>query len=203
MKKPSFKIEKAFNDLSLELKLFTIWDMMDSSEIKPKYSKKYFVRYYGVDLETFNKWIEIFCPNIWKDNYSKKKKFLPEEAVVIYNRLGKFVSNAEVPRNHLEISQFIFENENWKKSKMYNEKKCDIDELLEGNRLNILPPKIVNALIEEEVEEMKGSFKEDKYTDRFNRLNHIIESYKVFSDYDIEVRMRWIRIYFNSSIDAE
>ena len=208
---PFKKLAESFVGLEFPIQLLAICDLLfaDEEEFRfeaQRFSKKYFTLYYDIDLATFNKWIMVFCPEIWDDNYKKKRKFSEMEAIIIFDRLGVYKTKGKVPRNHKELSDIVFEDSTWEKSKRYRELQFELSEKLNGIRLNVLPPKIVYEILSEELENYPENFEqrnEREHIKRFSLLEKTVRKYRVLSDWEIQVKLRALRIWFFSNDNDE
>jgi len=117
-----------------------------------EYNKKYFTTYYGVNSVTFNKWMEIFLPNLHKEFVKRSAhRFTEKEYYEIMNSLG----SCDFDRNHvysrLELAILVYGEPDRFNSKtaIYNFIKLDLEELLPGSasRLNKFPPAVVKKLL--------------------------------------------------------
>ncbi len=205
---PYNRLMESFNDLDLVLKLLAVCDLVffgsedhASQSTVPQFSKKYFTLYYDVDLATFNKWIEVFCPEIFADDYKKKRKFSEAQALNIFDQLGVYKLKDRVPRNHKELADLIFKDYPWEKSKRYRELQLDLSEKLNGIKMNVLPPKIVYEILSEELENFADTLKgrdERKHIERFTALESVVRKYRVLSEWEIQVKIRAFRIWIHS-----
>jgi len=185
--------------------LFSI-DTYERTELK--YTKEYFALYYGVDLNTFHKWVEIFCPELWSNGYKKRRKFSIKEAHYIYSCLGKYSSKEKIPRNHKEIMDFIYSETNWKKSKKYQQIKMDFEDRFSDLpiQLNILPPKLVTEILSEEIHNYKKKSEGqhfDFYEQRVNKLHLLITKYGSMTEREKEIKLRWFRRWWSQPVNLK
>lgn len=171
------------------------------------YSKSYFARYYEVSLETFNKWIMIFCPNIWDQNYKGIKKFTVEQVEYIFDKLGTVNSKKFPPSFHCDIMKELYKGKGWKKSKCYYELSLEISNRFPGKEFNLnrIPPKLAIQIIKE-LGNSDLTFNDDQdefFKVRMHALNTVISKYKLLTEHQIEVRMRYLRRCFSKNIDDD
>lgn len=210
------KLLKFFNKKNLNIVeqifiMFEINDEFSKKETKKvSYSKSFFSEYYSIDLETFKKWILIFCPKFCSEEYTRKRKFTNEEASYIYSCLGKTNFYENLPRNHKELADKIFEGKNWKKSKSYNEVKFDIEEKFGSTviKINLLPPKLIKEILMEELEHYKdkfsdNSFQNESYEQKINSLMQIMTKENLMTEHEKEVRLRLLRRWWNKPINED
>lgn len=188
--------------------LWFIFSMPDDSGQNAKriekYSKKFFVTYYGVDAETLAKWIQIFCPEFY-DEYKRKRNFSNEEADIIFSTLGSFPSELEHLTNRSNMTKLLFSHNSWKKSRRYQELALDLEERIPGMRLNKLPPKIIFEILAEEIEgnDFDPSIRNEWQEVRiFNVLKSIADT-KHVSEKDKAIRKRWMSIFLNSTNEKD
>lgn len=201
---------KSLEDFDLFEQFMVICEVIDFGEEETviKYSKKFFYNYYMVNGTTFNKWIQVFCPQIWEDDYNKKKRFSNHEALMIYEALGRFKSRYAIPSNRKELSDVVYEKDSFKKSKKYNEVVFLYSEKLtnEQIKINKLPPKIMNEILEEMIDEYKNEADpkmHDFYSKRLFKFHEAVLKYKTMSEHDLNVRRRYFSIFMNSKKKLE
>ncbi len=162
------------------------------------YSKGYFSSYYCVDLETFNKWVRVFCPEVWDNNYKKKRKFTQEEARCLFENLGRVTYRKMPPQSRKDLLKELYQDKSLKKSQGYKEISLDLKGRYpdQGMRLNKLPPKIVVEILTEEIENYQNHITEE-VDERFRAKIHAVQNtllkYQRFTDYDREVCRRFLR----------
>lgn len=191
--------------------LIFICDMIDVADSRKKievdYTKNYFANYYGVDVATFNKWVQNFCPDLWNEGYKKKRKFSKNDVIRIYASLGRYSFKEKIPRNHKEVSDFIYLSTTWGKSKKYQELALELEDKLSNReaRINILPPKRVTEILAEVVEDSikykDQSTEEEKehYEERIKKAQFLISRFGSMTEHQMNVRKRALRIWFASS----
>ncbi|MGV3613265.1 MAG: hypothetical protein ACO1N0_20065 [Fluviicola sp.] len=199
---------KLLQNKSFPETLLFICDMInevgDPNNQKRLYTKEYFATYYQVDLDTLHKWIKIFCPELWNNRYSKRRKFTFEEAEYIYTRLGMYTFRETLPRNHREVSDFIYSDLNWKSSRKYHELKLELENRFPNYRiqLNILPPKLVSEILSEYMDNYTRNINQKDisfYEQRVNKMHHLLTKHGAMSERQKEIKIRWLKIWFAKS----
>lgn len=195
-------------DLDFSSLLFFIVELViASSEVKStdiNYSKSYFSAYYGIDLETFHKWIRVFCPDLWDNEYKRKRKFSLAEANYIFENLGRLSFDKLTPQSRKELMNEIYKGLPWKKSKCYRNIQLDLEDRFpeEGVKLNKMPPKFIFEILAEEKEEFDKNISSDKtefYESQIQVLYRILTKYSNISDHKKEVHRRYFKIMLASS----
>lgn len=156
-------IEKALEDIDIHfVEVFAFIYYLITLEEKEyynpkiKYSKSYFAKYYGVDIKTLNKWIELFIPE-----FSNQKKLLIKENEynIIISKIGRCDFINMKPYTLLEIANEVFSSneidKNWNKSMKYKEIKPIIKmhfkDLKGIEKLSKFPPRIANEIFINEI----------------------------------------------------
>lgn len=196
------KIVKELGSLDLVLQFALFCELLDASDRVMQedivYSKSYFSRYYCVDLETFNKWIQVFCPELWADNYNRKRKFTIAEANFIFESLGRITAKKMPPQDRKELMAEIYKDKAWKKSKRYDEISLDLEDRFPDCtiKLNKLPPKLVFQILKEELEEYDETIpgkKEEYFRTRVHVFQSVFSKFTQLSEHKAEVYRRYIR----------
>lgn len=204
----SERIAKEFQSMGLDCVtlLFMILDLIDASSkttsSKIKYSKSYFSRYYGVDLETFHKWIKVFCPDLWNEDYKKKRRFTDDEAKYIIENLGSLSFDKIPSQYRKELMDKLYEDKSWRKSRRYHELCFELEDFFpnEHIKLNKLPPKLIFGILEDEPKQYDKNISDDD--DKFYRsqifvFQSVLPKYQTLSTHKKEVYRRLLRRWFS------
>jgi hypothetical protein len=198
-------------DLDLPVQFALIWDLLvaanDIKENDIVYSKSYFTRYYCVDLATFNKWIRIFCPDLWSNKYGKKRIFNPEEADYIFSHLGRVTFKKMPPQARKELMKEIYKDSSWKKSRLYEEMALDLEDRFPNQniRLNKFPPKFIFSVLKEELEDFDDTIpeKQDEFIrSRIHVFQTVLSKYHQLTDLKAEVYRRFMRRWLSAEDDS-
>ncbi len=204
-------IENKFNNVFVEMGFekslmffFEVFNKVSEIPHEPaKYSKSYFANYYGVDLTTFNKWVQLLCLKIWKDNYKSKRIFSKEEAETLFSSLGEIKMNGLPPIYHYQLMELLFKGRDWKKSHCY-EKLSIMYRINNSNKelkLNKLPPKLILEVLKEfeNSDEISDENSNSKRVSRgrWHPLNSLLSKYERLTDHELEVKRRYFRRYFS------
>ena len=193
-------------DLDLPIQIALICDLMIATEKNNEedivYSKAYFARYYCIDLETFHKWIRLFCPEIWSSDYKKKRKFTKAEADHILGQLGRVSFKKIPPQDRNELMQEIYRDKSWKKSRCYEELALELENRFpnESLKLNKIPPKLTFQIMKEELEGYDDTipYKHDEFfRSRVHILQSVLTKYQQLRDQKAEVYRRYIRRFLS------
>ncbi len=151
------KIESEIAQLNLEpieyLSLFKELIFPEEKELynsKIIYTKKYFAEYYSIDVKTFNNWIALFCPEIYDQYYKlKSKKFTENEFNTIIDELGVCDELQMIPYTRTSLFKFLYLENNWKKSRSYEEFKSEIKRIIpkELHHISVFPPEIARKIL--------------------------------------------------------
>jgi hypothetical protein len=201
-----WKEMKALNFEPLQL-MFMIFDLafnvksFESSRIV--YSKQFFTHYYCIDAHTFEKWIIIFCPDLFP-TYKKKRIFNSEEVEYIFKNLGSLPHSLESLVDRKEVMNKIYKDKNWKNSRLYKEFSLQLEEKLPDVKikLNKLPPKILLGIIKDEIEELSkiaDTERDINYENRIKAIYDLISKYRNMTTQDWEIRKRWFRRFMNGN----
>lgn len=205
MKEPhKIRIEKELEKMNLDFSssCMIIWELLSSVEDTKmeaiEYSKGYFSRYYCIDLDTFHKWIRVFCPELWDDQYKNKRKFSEKEADYIFSKLGKLHFKKMSPQDRKELMNEIYKDTSWKKSKRYNEIRLELKDRFqdESIKLNKLPPKLVFEILKEENPDFESDIPsklDEFFRQRIYIFQSILPKYQQLTDHKAEVYRRYIR----------
>ncbi|MEX1190434.1 MAG: hypothetical protein WEA99_00580 [Brumimicrobium sp.] len=199
------RILKEFESIDLDFStfLFLIFDLVvASSEVRPtdiNHSKSYFARYYGIDLETFHKWIRIFCPDLWNEEYKRKRKFSKEEANYILEKLGHLSFDKIPPQDHKALMNEIYKGTQWKKSRRYQEIALELEDRFpnESIKINKIPPKIIFEILEEEKEGYNSEVsvsEAEHYGSQIQALYTVLLKYNEMTSHQKAVLKRYLRI---------
>jgi hypothetical protein len=205
-KTPIDSLSTEISKMDIAKQLMLIFEMLgstdDTSTSSVEYTKSYFVHYYAVSLETFNKWVEFFCPRIFNEEYKRKKKFTQEEAEYIFENLGKVNPKWFPPRFHQDLMNDIYEGQNWKKSKCYEELNIDLSNRFPGRnfRLNRIPPKLATQIIQEagKVVPKLDIDQHEYYATKLSTFQKTISKYNQLTEHEMEVRRRDLRRLFST-----
>lgn len=200
----SKKIASDLKSMNLEvwLSVMMVCEMLtlndDAQKAEIQYSKKYFTSYYCITGETLNKWVRIFCPNLWKDDYRTKRNLTDEEANYIFESLGRVTFHNMPPQTRKELMKEIYSEVKWKKSKKYNELQGEISDLFEMKqiRLHKIPPKYIRLILAEEIENYQSDISSDEglsHQVKVFKFTSICAKYSNLSEHQIEVRRRYLR----------
>lgn len=207
-------IEKSFLELKpygLGMYFMVFIELLEAFDKTTKesvvYSKSYFSRYYGISLETFNKWIMVFCPDIWEQNYKGIKKFTNQQAEDIFEVLGMINSKKFPPSFHCDLMKELYKGKGWEKSRCYQEFYFELDKRLPNNtiKLNKIPPKLAIQIIKE-AGNSDLTFNDDQdefFKLRMHALHTVISKYKSLNEHQFEVRRRWLRRWFSKDIEDD
>lgn len=171
------------------------------TEVKIVYNKQHFADYYGVDKETFNKWIPIFCPNLWDGKYKSKRKFSDIEVIYIYKCLGRYSKNQDLPRNHKEISDLIHYEKKWKKSRKYQEFALELENKFPNEKIDfqVFPPSFVREILEEMIENFETDCSDElgsKFDRNLTNLKLLLKKHGAMSEREKYIRLRWMFRHF-------
>lgn len=208
-KTPIDNFSKELSKMDFAMQLMFIFDMVDSNDDTQMdfddYTKSYFSRYYAVDLETFNKWVEFFCPLIFNQEYKRKKKFTKEEAEYIFENLGKVNSKWFPPSFHHDLMHHIYEGKKWRRSKCYEELNIDLSNRFPGRnfKLNRIPPKLAMQIIQEAGKDVPNINNDNHqyYANRLSVVHKMLSKYNKFTEHGIELRRRYLRRWFSATIE--
>jgi hypothetical protein len=207
-------IEKSFEELKpygLGMYFMVFIELLEAFDKTTKesvvYSKSYFSRYYGISLETFNKWIMVFCPDIWEQNYKGIKKFTNQQAEDIFDKLGMVNSKKFPPSFHNDLMKEIYKKKKWKKSKCYYELSLDISNSFPGKEFNLnrIPPKLaIQIIIEAGNSDLTFNDDQDEFFKlRMHALHTVFSKYKSLNEHQFEVRMRYLRRWFSKDVEDD
>lgn len=182
-----------------------LFELMSRKDLKKNekitYSKKFFTRYYFVNAETFNKWIELFYPELYSDNFKTKRNFTDEEANLIFAKLGTLSNDELLPATRKELISKLPDTGKWKKSKNYKSIQVVLDEQSnQYDHLNKLPPILIKKILFEETFDPKY-----QVNTRDLKLEKDVQSIILFMEYYFPnytewqwtIRRRWLRRFFN------
>ena len=193
-------------DLNSPTLLFMLFDLIDATSKvsfeRIDYSKSYFSRYYCVDLDTFHKWIRVFCPDLWDNEYKRKRKFTRDEANYILEKLGRLSFDKIPPQHRKDLMIEIYKNKSWKKSRQYEEICLELDGRFpdESLKLNKLPPIIMFRILEEEIENYNKTITSNDewfYRDQIHVFQTVLSKYKRVTMDKEEVYRRYLRRWFS------
>lgn len=196
--------KKELDVLQMLIYLFELMSKKDLEKVKEvEYSKKFFTKYYLIDAETFNKWMEHFCPELYTVDFKKKRKFTQDEADLIFKRLGTIRNDEILPSSRKELIQNILHDSSDKKSKNYETINEVFDEKIgEYKGFNKLPPIVIKQILFEETRDIN-------YLDNIRDLKlerEILMTIKFFeyyfpkyTDWEWEIRKRWVRRFFQQT----
>ncbi len=196
--------QKKLDTMQILIYIFELMSKKDLEKIKKiEYSKKFFTRYYLIDAETFNKWIEHFCPVLNTTDFKKKRKFTDEEAGLIFEKLGTLRNDEILPSTRKELIPNILHHSPGKKTKNYEAISIVFDEKYDYKGFNKLPPFVMKQILFEETLDAKylentrdlNLEKEVLYTIRFFEYY-----FPKYTDWEWKIRKRWVKRWFNKPI---
>jgi hypothetical protein len=126
-----------------------------------KYTKKYFAKYYRVDIDTFNKWLNLYCPEL---NVKKEIGFNEIEWKQILDKIGTCDLYHFKARNKKDLSNLFALNPEWKKSKKYAELKIAMEDFfsIEEQAFNKFTPIRVNEFLNDNVDGWAKQYREER-----------------------------------------
>ena len=207
------RIEKELQKMNLDFasSCMMIWELLSAVEDTKievvEYSKSYFARYYCVDLDTFHRWIQVFCPELWGNQYKTKRKFTIKEADYIFDKLGKLNFKQMPPQDRKELMNAIYKDTSWKKSRRYEEICLELEDRFpnENVKLNKIPPFLAYEILKEENPDFKSDIP-SKLDEFFRQRIHVIQSifpkYQQLTDHKVEVYRRYIRRWLSAKDDT-
>lgn len=203
----SDRIEKKLESINLAILIMFIWDLLNGIDKGTQddivHSKSFFAFYYCIDLDTFHKWIRVYCPEIWNDYYHQKRKFTNDEANYIFEKLGRVNFKNMPPQSRKELMNEIYKDKSWKDSRRYQEMCFELKDRFPQKdiKFNKIPPKIIFEILKEEIEKFDGVVtkgQDELFKARIHVFQSVFSKYQRLSDHKEEVYRRYLRRWFSA-----